>query len=120
MDLTEGDKKFVNMINELSESLHATSVNHGFWDGKQNFAEKIALIHSELSEALEAHRNMSPTGEFVPDVHCPEYTNLEIELADAIIRILDLGQGWGMRVAEAVIAKARYNMMREYKHGKSY
>lgn len=75
-------------------------------------AVKIALMHSELSEALEAVRNGNPQSEKIP-----EFTNLEEELADVILRIMNFGNQLKLRVAEAVIAKDEYNSKREYKHG---
>ena len=69
-------------------------------------------MHSELSEALEAIRNGNP-----PDDKIPEFTGVEAELADVIIRIMDMAAAKGYRVGEAVIAKINYNKNRPYKHG---
>lgn len=77
-------------------------------------AEKIALMHSELSEALEGIRKDKM------DEHCPEFTSEEVELADALIRILDYAGGFKLRLGEAVLAKLAYNRSRPHKHGKSF
>jgi hypothetical protein len=53
-----------------------------------------------------------------PDQHCPDFTSEEIEAADALIRLFDYAQEWGLRLAEAVTAKMEYNASRPYKHGK--
>lgn len=77
-----------------------------------NLGLKIALIHTELSEALESFRHGDP-----PSDHIPEFTGSEEEFADAIIRIMNIAEGRGLRVAEAMIAKQAFNAARPYKHG---
>lgn len=103
------------VLDELARSFNKNSVIKGFWEGEYNIGEKIALIHSELSEALEAVRHGNP-----PDEHCPEFTSLEIELADTIIRIGDLAAHLGLRLGEAVCAKHVFNTTRPHKHGKNF
>lgn len=44
------------MLNQLAKKIHENSKNHGFYDEPKNTGEMIALMHSELSEALEADR----------------------------------------------------------------
>jgi hypothetical protein len=66
----------------------------------------IALIHSELSEALEAQRKN------LMDDHLPNRKGIEAELADAIIRIFDLSAQQGLDIGGAVVEKFLYNMNR--------
>ena len=113
---------FQTEFNSLAYAVHRNSVDKGFWQfsaGNQdpvgNDGEKIALMHSELSEALEAHRNGNP-----PDDKIPEFTGVEAELADTIIRIMDYAEAKGFDVAGAIEAKVAYNSTRPYKHGKAY
>ena len=101
----------------LQEDIHAWAIDKGFWDGGYtwSFGEKIALIHSELSEALEKHRKG-----IGPDEHCPEFGGVAIELADAVIRILDLCGKMKIDLGRAILAKMEYNRTRPRKHGKAY
>jgi len=101
-------------LQELQTHAHSIAKDKGFWEGESNFPETIALIHSELSEALEAHRKG------LNDDKLTHRGGEEVELADAIIRILDTAEGYGMDLKGAVEEKLAYNMQRPYKHGKNY
>jgi len=104
-------------ISELQGAIHKNAVEKGFWEGgDRNDGESIALIHSELSEALEALRSGNPESE---KLGAP-FTHVEEELADAIIRILDLAGGRGWDIEGAVEAKMEYNAGRPYKHGREF
>lgn len=102
--------------NNLAQDVHENAVNKGFWpEGGRNDGEILALIHSELSETLEGIRAGNP-----PDDKLPEFSSAEVELADAVIRIMDYGIGRGWRVAEAIEAKMAFNKTRAFKHGKAF
>lgn len=111
------DAVFIGAFKNTAAKVNANAVNKGFWkDGAQrNRAEMIALIHSELSEALEADRHGNDR-----DEHCPQFSSVSVELADAIIRIMDMSAGLGLRVEEAIIAKMKFNTTRPIKHGKNF
>ena len=72
----------------------------------RNFGEVVALMHSELSEALEAHRKS------LLDDKLPHRPGIEVEFADCIIRILDTAASMGLDVAGALIEKNRFNRAR--------
>lgn len=73
---------------------------------KRNFGEVVALMHSELSEALEADRKG------LKDDKLPHRDGREVEFADCIIRILDTAAALGLDVPGAVIEKNRFNRQR--------
>jgi NTP pyrophosphatase (non-canonical NTP hydrolase) len=72
-----------------------------------NIPEKLCLIHSEVSEAMEGHRKD------LMDDKLPHRKMLEVELADAMIRILDLAGFLGLDLAGATIEKLAYNQVRQ-------
>lgn len=74
----------------------------------------IARMHEELSEAVQAVRKGNPS-----DDHLPQYSGLEADLADVIIRILDCAGEHKLKVGGAVIDKMLYNSKRPHKHGKN-
>ena len=106
---------FEGCWNKIAKSIYKDSVNHGFWKEEKNDGEAMALIHSEISEALEAMRNDNPSSSKII-----EYSSVEEELADAVIRIMDYAFGKDLDVAGAILAKIEYNQSREYMHGKSF
>lgn len=101
-------------IDELAQKCFESARAKGFWDAERNFGESIALMHSELSEALEGYRKDRK------DDHLPQYDQWQVELADAIIRILDWCGAKQVPLQEIIDAKMAYNSNRPYKHGSKF
>lgn len=98
----------------LADTCFHLSNNAGWWKGvwtpseaRELVAQKIALIHSELSEALEADRKD------LMDDKLPHRHGVEVELADAVIRIFDLAGALDFDIIGAVVEKLKYNQTRQ-------
>lgn len=106
-------------INEMARASHENSKAKGFWEmgvENRNRGELICLMHSELSELLEAIRKKDAQ----PSEHCPEITAEAEELADVLIRVGDYAHAFGVDLERAVRAKTAFNSTRPYKHSKKF
>jgi NTP pyrophosphatase (non-canonical NTP hydrolase) len=106
------DTLFTQVISVLAKEIYEDAVKRGWWEGTRNDGECLALMHSELSEGLEALRHGNP-----PSDHIPNFSGIEEELADVIIRILDYAEANHLRIGAAIETKVQFNKTREYKHG---
>ncbi len=131
------------MINELSKEVHTNNKAKGFYDDSKNIGEMLALIHSEVSEALEADRkdkycdlynenwtidgktlkedlSIEDDSQFITIFKMSCKDTFEDELADIMIRVMDLAAFKDVDLETHIKAKMRYNSLRPHKHGKNY
>lgn len=100
-------------INQAVAVCHKAASDSGWWTDLRtgerlppNVPTKLMLVVSELSEAMEADRKN------LMDSHLPERSGIEVELADAVIRIFDLAGRLDLDLGGAVVDKLAYNKAR--------
>ncbi len=96
-------------LKELCKYSHKIAIKKGFWDEDRNNGELIALMHSELSEALEALRQKDKSK-----------NNVGEELADCCIRIFDYCFAKNINLEKEIINKMKINKKRPIKHNKRF
>lgn len=117
-------------LHEIQKAVYANNVAHGWHEGAftttpEMIIAKLMLAVGELSEAVEEIRNGHPYDKVYftygglpfPEGDPTKPEGFGIELADAIIRILDVAEHLGIDMQDAVILKHNYNLTRSYKHG---
>jgi len=103
---------FKDSVDSLQNLCHGIAKDSGWWTDKdgnrleRNKGELLCLIHSEISECMEGVRKG------LLDDHLPDRKAEEVELADALIRILDYAGGYGLDLGGALVDKLAYNTQR--------
>jgi len=105
------NERLKDNVNELVCYCHSKSIVHGWWsalspDNHLLIGTRLGLIHSEVSEAMEGYRLDAW------DEHLPHRKSVEVELADVLIRVLDLGGALGLDLGGALVEKVAYNETR--------
>lgn len=108
--------KSCHFLNDLAKDIHQSNIIKGFYEEDKNLGEMLALIHSELSEVLEVIR----VDEAMTSEKIPPHPAVGEELADVLIRVLDLSAHMGIDISSCVEAKMVYNWTRPHKHGKKF
>lgn len=121
-------------IKETAIAAYRNAKNKGFYDPAPSIESRLLLIHSEVSEACEAIRKnhycpqnavSAALGTIDDDTFKIRFeasvkNSFEDEIADTVIRCLDLCEGMGIDLEAHIAAKMRYNAMRPHKHGKAF
>ncbi len=102
-------------INEWAHAVHLNAKRHGWWDYPRRPGELLMLVTSEVAEAFEEIRNGN-------DMKETYYVNGKMEgvpseLADIVIRVMDMCEYYGIDLEAAIYQKHAYNVTRPYKHG---
>ncbi|WP_207145666.1 hypothetical protein [Brevibacillus brevis] len=102
-------------INALCKAAYNNAVEKGWYEEPRSFGDVIALIHSELSEALEEYRRGK---KFTEEYYCNEKPcGIPSELADVVIRVFDFCGSQGIDLEKAIREKMKYNSTRTQRHG---
>lgn len=123
----------VNGLNISAKEIFEANKAKGFWDEERNVGEMLMLVVSELGEAMEALRkekraelvNFLQVTRIDSDLFEVSFKQhmkdtFEDEIADSIIRLLDLCGGLGIDIDTHINAKVQYNSTRPKLHGKKF
>lgn len=114
-------------INQLAKEIYQANQQKGFWPANRSSAEVLVLVQSELFEALEAHRkskyaqnvticlDKKVSEDFVEYFTTNIKDSFEDELADTIIRILDMAGAWDIELENNYLIPSLHNWANQHK-----
>jgi hypothetical protein len=130
-------------LNKFQKEVHQNAKDHGWWDEERSFPELLMLIVSEAAEALEEYRNNNDINNSYysgkgkthwdsqritvttlytsekprPDLPSEKPEGIPSELADIVLRVMDICGHYNIDLESAIRKKHEYNKTRPYKHG---
>jgi NTP pyrophosphatase (non-canonical NTP hydrolase) len=100
----------------MQRAAHALMIEKGWYDPPKTFTESVAMVHSEASESLDEFRNGNlDRGIYYGEDGKPE--GVGIELADIVLRVMDLAEDNNIDLVECILIKHAFNMTRSHRHG---
>ena len=124
------DDVFATGLTAAAEQVHQDNKQKGFWDKEREIGTLLMLVTSELAEALEADRKGRYAGKIASvdkeEEEFPQWfeqnvkDTFEDEMADTVIRILDICGAMDIDLEWHINQKLKYNRSREHKHCKAY
>jgi len=91
-------------IKQWQKEVHENAIKHGFWENERHTLVLLCLVHSEVSEAVEGYRNR-------------EDELFKEELADVVIRVMDICEKFDIDLEKEILRKHEINKKRSYRHG---
>lgn len=105
-------------INDCVKEAYENAKEKGWHDTNRSIGDLLCLMHSEISEALEEHRNARyPTEVYYNENKPTKPEGIGVELADCVIRIFDFCGLYDIDLEELIKIKMEYNRTRPQRHG---